>query len=593
MRLSFARHPERDPRARRLALAACAATLLCASLLPAAELPSAPLAAASQRLQPQVDLFAKRPYLIYPGDPTRMQVLWQLTATATSTVQWGLDPSYSSGSAQTVENGNSHQHEMTIGGLTPGQRYLYRVTVQDVSYEGSFTAAPEPSATRVQFLVYGDTRTNASTHDQVAAGMESAWNSDPAYRSFVLAVGDYTSDGQTERAWTDEFFNPARTNIRQLLAQIPYQATMGNHEGDGHLFVKYFPYPFVGGRYWSFDYGPAHVVIVDQYSNYAPGSAQLKWIEKDLASTIQPWKFICLHEPGWSAGGGHSNSTAVQNYLQPLCVRYGVSVVFGGHNHYYAHAIVQGVHHITTGGGGAPLTSPDRSYPNVVAATSANHFCAVEIDGPQLSFRALRPNGTLIDSFNMVLQPTSVLLSDLAATAGSDYVDLHWSAALDGPATLQVLRSTQTDAGFAPVSTLLYGTQGRQDFAWRDASVAVATEYYYRIGWRETTDWHYSESIRVMTAAPKFGLQSITPSLGPGPSRIDFTLAHVGHARLDIFDVSGKRLCTLVDEDLGPGTRAVTWDGTARDGRPFPAGIYFAKLSSNGAVSTRKFVRVR
>jgi hypothetical protein len=42
--------------------------------------------------------------------------------------------------------------------------------------------------------------------------------------------------------------------------------------------------------------------------------------------------------------------------------------VFGGHNHYYACAEVNGVIYITTGGGDAPLITPDPSYPNVVTA---------------------------------------------------------------------------------------------------------------------------------------------------------------------------------------------------------------------------------
>ena len=75
----------------------------------------------------------------------------------------------------------------------------------------------------------------------------------------------------------------------------------------------------------------------------------------DLAASAKPWKFIVLHEPGWSAGGGHGNNTTVQNDIQPLAVQYGVAIVFGGHNHYYARANVSGVTHLTMGGGGAPL----------------------------------------------------------------------------------------------------------------------------------------------------------------------------------------------------------------------------------------------
>ena len=52
---------------------------------------------------------------------------------------------------------------------------------------------------------------------------------------------------------------------------------MGNHEGPATLFVKYFPYPFVGGRYWSFDYGPIHVTVVDHPTRAWParGAARL------------------------------------------------------------------------------------------------------------------------------------------------------------------------------------------------------------------------------------------------------------------------------------------------------------------------------
>ncbi|MBK9777871.1 MAG: hypothetical protein IPP62_16200 [bacterium] len=61
---------------------------------------------------------------------------------------------------------------------------------------------------------------------------------------------------------------------------VPFQARMGNHEGLGILFQKYLPYPFVNGRYWSYDYGPAHFTVVDQYVNYAPASVQYEWIRQ-------------------------------------------------------------------------------------------------------------------------------------------------------------------------------------------------------------------------------------------------------------------------------------------------------------------------
>jgi hypothetical protein len=342
----------------------------------------------------------KAPYIIYKGNNTEMKVLWQLTITDTCTLVWGTDTLYGLGNTVTTEYGNSHQHAYTITNLIPSAKYYYRVTVNGEIYIGSFRSAPDTNETNIKFMVYGDTRSNPASHDQVAAAMVTEFNEDENFQSIVLSVGDLVNNGNSESDWDNQFFNPSYPNIKTLLANAPYQAAMGNHEGTGQLFGKYFPYPFVAGRYWSFDYGPVHFVIVDQYTSYGPGSAQLTWIENDLASTTKSWKFICFHEPGWSAGG-HGNSTSVQNYIQPLCEQYGVSIVFAGHNHYYARAVVNEIQHITTGGGGAPLYSPNSTYPNVVATAMAYHFCNIEIDGSSLHFTALKPDSTIIDEFTI------------------------------------------------------------------------------------------------------------------------------------------------------------------------------------------------
>ncbi len=107
-----------------------------------------------------------------------------------------------------------------------------------------------------------------------------------------------------------------------------------------------------------------------------------------------------LHEPGWSAGG-HSNNTTVQSQVEPIAERAGVAIVFAGHNHYYARGVVHGVEHVTTGGAGAPLSSPSSGQPNIVATASGNHYCKIEIDNGALHFRAVSMSGALLDSFTL------------------------------------------------------------------------------------------------------------------------------------------------------------------------------------------------
>jgi hypothetical protein len=356
----------------------------------------------------------KAPYLIYPGSNTEMEVLWQLTTTDTCNIAWGTDVAYDDGNLQTFEYGPDHQHKYIITNLIPGRMYYYQVDISGELHTGSFMAGPPNDARNLKFFAYGDTRSFPATHNLVAAGIVSTFDTDPDYQAVILSVGDLVNSGNTEADWDNQFFSPAYPNIQSLLAHLPYQATIGNHEGTGVLYSKYFPYPFVGGRYWSFDYGPMHVAIVDQYTSYGPGSQQLTWLTNDLASSTKRWKFIVLHEPGWSAGGDHPNNTSVQSYIQPLCLQYGVSIVFGGHNHYYARALVDGVEHLTIGGGGAPLYQPIPTNPNIVATSMSYHYCKIDITDSLLHFTAINTSGSVIDTFTIFRGPVcSYVVGDI------------------------------------------------------------------------------------------------------------------------------------------------------------------------------------
>jgi hypothetical protein len=110
---------------------------------------------------------------------------------------------------------------------------------------------------------------------------------------------------------------------------------------------------------------------------------------------------VVFHEPGWSAGGGHANNTTVQNDLQPLFAQYGVAIIFAGHNHYYARASVNGVTHLTMGGGGAPLYSPASGQPNIVKTYKGYSFGEFTISGSTLTAKILSSSGATVDSFTI------------------------------------------------------------------------------------------------------------------------------------------------------------------------------------------------
>ena len=74
---------------------------------------------------------------------------------------------------------------------------------------------------------------------------------------------------------------------------------------------------------------------------------------------------------------------------------------------------------------------------------------------------------------------------------------------------------------------------------------------------------------------------------------ISFTTAEYGHVELRVFDLSGRLITTLVNEELPAGRHSITWNGSAQSGRTCDAGVYFYKLDTASNSATRRMVLVR
>ncbi|MBD3162282.1 MAG: hypothetical protein GF346_08115, partial [Candidatus Eisenbacteria bacterium] len=63
---------------------------------------------------------------------------------------------------------------------------------------------------------------------------------------------------------------------------------------------------------------------------------------------------------------------------------------------------------------------------------------------------------------------------------------------------------------------------------------------------------------------------------------VSFVLIEEGPVRLEVLDVEGKRIRTLLDTRLPTGSYTISWDGRGDQGRPKPPGIYFYQLDAPG-----------
>ncbi|MEM6801241.1 MAG: choice-of-anchor I family protein [Bacteroidota bacterium] len=71
---------------------------------------------------------------------------------------------------------------------------------------------------------------------------------------------------------------------------------------------------------------------------------------------------------------------------------------------------------------------------------------------------------------------------------------------------------------------------------------------------------------------------------------IEFELPESGQTSLKIFDLTGKRISTLLDKKLEAGTHQIRWEGVDQSGNLLPNGTYLYRLQTNGFIQVRKVV---
>jgi glycosidase len=78
-----------------------------------------------------------------------------------------------------------------------------------------------------------------------------------------------------------------------------------------------------------------------------------------------------------------------------------------------------------------------------------------------------------------------------------------------------------------------------------------------------------------------------------GSTTIEYTLPTDAHVTLEVYDVLGRRVATLVDDRKRSGLHTLQWDGTGGAGQPLASGIYFGRIIVDGRTATRKMTIIR
>ncbi len=302
-------------------------------------------------------------------------------------------------------------HKAEAAGLEPNTMYWYRVgngQSDGWSEPASFTTEASKNEAFTFINVTDSQGVTEQDFELWRQTLDKAFKLFPE-SAFIVHNGDLTEHPEDDAAW-----NHLLGKARSWVASYPFMPVTGNHdqvEKKAGAFVSHFNLPDNGspstipGTSYSFDYGPAHFVMLNTESKLKD---QALWLKEDLAANQQPWTIVSVHRPAF--GGNQDNK--VLKHLVPVFDAFDIDLVLQGHNHEYSRSyplkdgqVVQsgGTIYTTINSSGAKFNKKktEQFYHKVHFQNNKQMFAAIRIDDQTLTYQAYSIEGELLDEFKL------------------------------------------------------------------------------------------------------------------------------------------------------------------------------------------------
>lgn len=214
----------------------------------------------------------------------------------------------------------------------------------------------------------------------------------------------------------------------------------------------------------------------------------------------------------------------------------------------------------------------------------------VHTTNPAVWFVGLREHGHSVDNIPPNV-PTG--MSVAYNTGGGN--QLAWDTSPDDDFKYFRIYRSETP-GFTP-SPANY-VQGTVDAQWLDTT-PDGWKYNYKVAAVDMAD---NESAATGGSATGAGgsvvpltitLEQNVPNPFNPSTSISFGMPAAGAVTLVVYDITGKRVRTLIDEAMPAGFRSVTWHGTDDAGNRVSSGVYFYRFEAGGATITKKMLLLK
>ena len=169
-----------------------------------------------------------------------------------------------------------------------------------------------------------------------------------------------------------------------------------------------------------------------------------------------------------------------------------------------------------------------------------------------------------------------------------------------GDAEFTEIASYKTDDALLGQGSVEYAT----DYEYVDSFVKAGQTYEYRLGdvdYAGTVTYHAARSVTVTTAPLAAKVEHFTVlDAYPNPFNPSTTLRYALPAvennyttTVQIYDLTGKLVKTLLSEQQPAGWHSVVWHGTDNANNQVPAGVYLSKVSFGSETKTIKIMLLK
>jgi ligand-binding sensor domain-containing protein len=102
-----------------------------------------------------------------------------------------------------------------------------------------------------------------------------------------------------------------------------------------------------------------------------------------------------------------------------------------------------------------------------------------------------------------------------------------------------------------------------------------------------------SSGVKDSPSPAEFHITGISPNPFNPSTTISFSLPAAAQVNLAVYDITGRKVRTLISGNFSAGSRSAIWDGRDSSGRPVSSGVYIARLQSGKSAQSKKMLLMR